>query len=138
MAAFLVNNSWIQWLQKNSSTGLWVASSSIRWLFVISYTLQVCFVCSYHYEGIWFNKYFYSNSNMFYLLNVLCWSVSVRLSCWFVVNIFSLTSGFYPYWFQVSCGLFSHWRKKCISINLASMHGHTWFLLWCLRSLHSL
>lgn len=41
---------------------------------------------------------------------------------------------FFGFWDQVLCGLFLHWRRRCTSINLASMHGHIWFWLWCSHS----
>lgn len=31
---------------------------------------------------------------------------------------------------QALCGLFWHWRRRCTSISLASMHGYIWFWLW--------
>lgn len=31
--------------------------------------------------------------------------------------------------FQVLCGSFLHWRRRCTSINLGSMLGHTWYSL---------
>ena len=37
---------------------------------------------------------------------------------------------------QVLCGLSLHWKRRCTSINLANMLGHTWFWLWCLHNQH--